>query len=258
LLKKGSGSCQAGYLNKEKFERLVINRIKELILTEENLRELARLVNEEMDSTSGKLTKELGIISDEITGTADRLERLYDALETGKIGIDDLAPRIRQLRMKHELLQTRKRELEISLSDRRGELADMKAVTECVEELRGLLEESDLTERKAFIRSFVREVKVTGTEVLLTYTTPIPPDKISRDMQRVLYSVHPSGDRGIRTPDLRDANAALSQLSYIPMTRLLYHISAFDPFNLVAQLTGRCRYLHYLSVTPADECLANW
>jgi site-specific DNA recombinase len=196
LLKKGSGSCQAGYLNKEKFERLVINRIKELILTEENLRELARLVNEEMDSTSGKLTKELGIISDEITGTADRLERLYDALETGKIGIDDLAPRIRQLRMKHELLQTRKRELEISLSDRRGELADMKAVTECVEELRGLLEESDLTERKAFIRSFVREVKVTGTEVLLTYTTPIPPDKISRDMQRVLYSVHPSGPSG--------------------------------------------------------------
>jgi hypothetical protein len=29
------------------------------------------------------------------------------------------------------------------------------------------------------------------------------------------------GDRGIRTPDLRDANAALSQLSYIPIIRLL-------------------------------------
>ena len=26
------------------------------------------------------------------------------------------------------------------------------------------------------------------------------------------------GDRGIRTPDLGDANAALSQLSYIPLT----------------------------------------
>ncbi len=31
---------------------------------------------------------------------------------------------------------------------------------------------------------------------------------------RVFINV--SGDRGIRTPDLRDANAALSQLSYIP------------------------------------------
>jgi hypothetical protein len=28
---------------------------------------------------------------------------------------------------------------------------------------------------------------------------------------------HIGGDRGIRTPDLCDANAALSQLSYIPM-----------------------------------------
>src|SRR5512137_3118997 len=29
----------------------------------------------------------------------------------------------------------------------------------------------------------------------------------------------PNGDRGIRTPDLCDANAALSQLSYIPRTQ---------------------------------------
>ena len=28
-----------------------------------------------------------------------------------------------------------------------------------------------------------------------------------------------NGDRGIRTPDLRDANAALSQLSYIPIEK---------------------------------------
>jgi hypothetical protein len=32
----------------------------------------------------------------------------------------------------------------------------------------------------------------------------------------VLGIVPFGGDRGIRTPDLRDANAALSQLSYIP------------------------------------------
>jgi hypothetical protein len=38
----------------------------------------------------------------------------------------------------------------------------------------------------------------------------------------VLPMVTPGGDRGIRTPDLRDANAALSRLSYIPVkTRLL-------------------------------------
>ena len=34
--------------------------------------------------------------------------------------------------------------------------------------------------------------------------------------------VHFGGDRGIRTPDLCDANAALSQLSYIP-TGFVYY-----------------------------------
>jgi hypothetical protein len=37
-----------------------------------------------------------------------------------------------------------------------------------------------------------------------------------RRLRMVLGIVPLSGDRGIRTPNLRDANAALSQLSYIP------------------------------------------
>ena len=37
LLKKGSGSCSSQYINSQKFENLVINRIKEQILTYDNL-----------------------------------------------------------------------------------------------------------------------------------------------------------------------------------------------------------------------------
>ncbi len=95
-------------------------------------------------------------------------------------------------------------------------MTDMEAVTRCVEDLWDLLEESELTERKAFVRSFVREVRVIGNEVLLTYTMPLPPDGKSEERVEVLDTVHYGGDRGIRTPDLCDANAALSRLSYIP------------------------------------------
>ena len=170
-----------------------------------------------MDSTAGNYREELDIISDEIVGINSRLERLYDALETGKIGLDDLAPRIHHLRHRQEQLQARKWELEALLPDRQAQLVDLETVTRCVADLHSLLEDSTLVERKSFIRSFVKEVKVTGDEVLLTYTMPLPPEGISEERVGVLYSVHPSGDRGIRTPDLRDANAALSQLSYIPI-----------------------------------------
>jgi hypothetical protein len=196
LLKKGAGSCQTGYLNREKYENLVVNKIKEFILNEDNLRELARLVNEEMGNNAGTFAKELGMITEEIADINDRLERLYDGLETGKIGIDDLAPRIQQLRHKQELLLTRKCELEMLLSDRRVELADLETVTKYVRDLRELLEESELLEKKAFVKSFIREVKVTDNEVLLIYTMPVSPERISKDGTGVLYSVHYGGPEG--------------------------------------------------------------
>ncbi len=57
-------------------------------------------------------------------------------------------------------------------------------------------------------------------KVKLYYNLPVPPDGRKTDRVRVLPIDTPSGDRGIRTPDLSDANAALSQLSYIPKTTL--------------------------------------
>jgi site-specific DNA recombinase len=202
LLKKGAGSCEARYLNSTKFEALVINKVKEHILTEENLREVARQVNEEMDTSVVKYREELDIISTGVTGINSRLEKLYDALETGKIELDDLSPRIRQLRQQQQQLQARKWELEALLADRQMELVDLETVARCVDDLRNLLEESSIAERKSFIRSFVREIRVTGAEVLLTYTMPLPPEGTSEEKMSVLYSVHPSGAGGIRTPYL--------------------------------------------------------
>ena len=97
----------------------------------------------------------------------------------------------------------------------------METVTRCVADLRGLLEESDLVERESFIRSFVKEVKVTGDEVLLTYTMPLPPQGISEERVGVLCSVHPSGAGGIRTLYLLTASQTFSQVNYGPAVAFL-------------------------------------
>ena len=46
LIKRGAGSCQACYVNSEKSEGLVIDKIKQHVLTEQNLRQLVRLANQ--------------------------------------------------------------------------------------------------------------------------------------------------------------------------------------------------------------------
>jgi len=193
LLKKGAGSCPNRYLNSQQFESLVIEKIKEHILTIENLTKLVHIVNEEMDSLVPEYRQRLDSIIDEIADVDRRLERLYDALETGKIQLADLAPRIQQLRQRRERLQAARWEMEQQLSDKRVELADSETVARYVADLHDLLNESSLVERKSFVRSFVKEVKVTGNEALLTYTIPMLPRGIIEEKLPVLSIVHDGG-----------------------------------------------------------------
>ena len=105
LLKQGSGTCNTPYQNAPNFERLVIDRIKERILTKENLRELVRYVNEEMDVATIENRKRLDTIATELDDVNRRLDRLYDSLESGKLDIHDLAPRIQKLRHQQDQLE---------------------------------------------------------------------------------------------------------------------------------------------------------
>lgn len=110
------------------------------------------LVNEEMDGASRSYRDELDATSNEIINISHRLEHLYDAMETGKIDLDDLAPRIHELRNHQEKLQARRVQIESFLSDRRVELASPEIVKSYVDDLRNLLNNSSLAERGALLR----------------------------------------------------------------------------------------------------------
>jgi site-specific DNA recombinase len=160
--------------------------IKEHILTTENLTKLVDMINEEIDGMVEDYQERLEGIAKETADIDYRLERLYDAIETGKIQIADLAPRISLLRLWHDRLQANRLELETQLSDRKVELADVETVALYVADLRSLLSESELVEKKSFVRSFMKEVKVTDVEVLVTYTLPLLPKVLTEEKFPVL------------------------------------------------------------------------
>jgi len=193
LDKQGRGSCQSRYYNRDRFDSLVIDQIKRRILTEKNLLQLVDLVNEEIDATMSSHRHELDSISNSMNDINHRLERLYDAIETGKVELDDLVARNRELRSWQEQLQAIRIEIENDMSDRRVEFADLDHITGYVEDLKKVLDSSSILERKAFIRSFVKDVKVTDNEVVLSYTMPWVSDKLPMDNEEVLPTVHMVG-----------------------------------------------------------------
>jgi site-specific DNA recombinase len=209
LLKKGAGTCPARYLSARRFESLVIDKIKEHILTEENLTKLVGLVNEEMGSFATGYRSRLGTVDSELADVNRRLGHLYDALETGKLSLEDLAPRIQNLRHRQDQLEAAKQDIEDALLNRKAELADLDTVIEYVEDLKTALMNSPLTERRVFIRSFVKEVKVTGDEALLSYTIPLPPSSIVEEKAGVLSIVQHGSGGWIRTNDLRVINPTI-------------------------------------------------
>ncbi len=202
----------------------MVDKIKENVLTEENLRELVLLVDEELDAAAHEQKDRMKVLEGELADIQRRLDRLYDALETGKLVLDDLSPRIRHLRHRQEHVEAAKADVEDLLAQRGAECLSVREVCKYVGELRRLLQQSELAERKAFIKSFVREIVVRGNQAELRYVLPLGSGGASGPVHGdtvalshgVLASVRASGAGGTRTPCLFNAIEALSQMSYSP------------------------------------------
>ena len=88
------------------------------------------------------------------------LDRLYRAIETSDLDITDIAPRIREHRERERKLQNAAREAEVTLSERRVRLDQVETITAFARDMGAYLQTSELTERRAFIESFVKEIVV--------------------------------------------------------------------------------------------------
>ena len=219
--KQGTETCTARALPKDKLERVIVEQIREKVLNNEWLQELVELVNKELGSNHSILGDRLDAIDADLNEVRLRLSRLYEALETSTLSLDDLAPRIKEQRARESELSKARLQVEAEMLVQGPNHVDGEMIKAHARDLKAILEEADTITSKAFLKTFIKRIEIKGDEGVIRYTRPVPPHGKTTDRVSVLPIETPSGDRGIRTPDLRDANAALSQLSYIPMTRLL-------------------------------------
>ena len=186
LLREGAGTCTARYLNAERVEDFIIDKVRERILTEETITELVTLVAEEIDALAGEVNGRLTAITAELADVETRLENLYQALETKQLPIEVLSPRILSLKARQDQLTAAKEEAEDQLERRRVELPTSKEIKGYVADFREFLMEGTFPERKALIRNFVQGIEVVDGEATLTYTIPMPQDGVTRESASVL------------------------------------------------------------------------
>ena len=174
LMKRGSGACDAPRLNARRFEEMVVGKIRANILTEGSIRDLVNVVDEEMDGVAREQRKTLRTIETELSDVRRRLDTIYNLVETTPVDMADFTPRIRHHRERQERLEYSAEQARATLAQRRKVLDDVNTIAAYAKDMRDFLKESELTER----RGFIKEIVVMPGDALLRYTVPMPEDSL--------------------------------------------------------------------------------
>ena len=179
LNKKGAGACKAKYLNAPKFEALVMEKIKTLILNEEKIGELVKMVNEELNDSHASQKEQLNSIKAQMEDIQSRLDALYEAIELKQFTLEDLKPRILWHKSTMERLMTSKDDLESQLNQDWMPEIDPGTLRAYIEDFLALLEEGTIAEKRAFVRGFVKQLTVKDGVATLEYTLPLASSTLS-------------------------------------------------------------------------------
>ncbi len=176
LMKQGRGACDAPRLNARKFEGMIIDQIRDNILTETNVRDLVKLVDEEMDGVDREQRQHLETIEAELEEVKRKLDRIWHFVESTDLDMADASERILEHRHRREQLEAAAEEARVVLSQRRELLDSADVIAAFASEMSEFLKTSELTETKAFVRSFVKEVLVRPGRATIIYAIPTPED----------------------------------------------------------------------------------
>ena len=224
LMKRGSGACDSPRLNAKSFEKLIVHEIRENVLTESNIRDLVKLLDEEMDGVAREQRERLQTIDEELEDVKRRLGRIWQAIETTDIEMADASDRIREHRERKEKLEIAAEEARGLLKERRRFLDSADTIATFAAEMGDFLKTSELTETRAFVRSFVKEIEVKPGRAAIVYTIPTPEDSPIGGADaaevalngRVMSTGHVGGPSGIRTLDTRIKSPVLFQAAPVP------------------------------------------
>ena len=140
----------------------------------------------------------------------------------------DLAPRIRELRDLEKTLVGDLQAKRISASENHLKLVHTEDVLRHLVDLKSLFSAGTLSQRKTFLRSFVKLIRKKGNTIETEYALPLPLENSSLSAEGVPPTVSFGGAGGIRTLYLFNAIEALSQLSYSPVLSRAGRVDLFQ------------------------------
>ena len=193
--RKGKVACNSPEYNKESLESQVIEKIQKYILTEKNLQELAFNLFKLIKQAAPDLNKKASRVQAEIKQKNDKLRRIYEVLETSHdLNVDDLAPRIRELKADIQMLEGQKEILDNEIKGIEGAELNTQWVKSYAQLLIDLMESKDFFTRKKFLARVIDKIEVKDKGFAISFRPFVDPDSLPGEKVLVFdYNTHSSG-----------------------------------------------------------------
>ena len=182
LLHRGSGACDAPRLNARRFEGLIVEQLRDRILTADNLRALVRLVDAELAGVAHEQQRKLAGIETELAEVQRRLDRVWQVIETSDFELADATARIKARTGPGRSGWSRRRTKPGPGCQRAGRCwTTVETITAGAKTCAPICGRATARRAKAFIRSFVKEIAVAPGAATIRYAIPLPADSATPD-----------------------------------------------------------------------------
>jgi site-specific DNA recombinase len=196
-LRRGRKACGAPLLNKDKFEHAVLEQIQAQILSPENVRRYITLLMEGAQKAPPEVSAEETAVELAVKTVEGKIRRWEETLENGLLSLEECAGRIKELRGQREELLSRKAALQ---KQSRGRAKVLPIPTPLMDgyirELQLRLRQKKVGYKKEFLREILKEVRVRGRQVRLTYKlpmtvrTPLSEDKNKNPQKEEFFTLY--------------------------------------------------------------------
>jgi Luciferase-like monooxygenase/Recombinase zinc beta ribbon domain/Recombinase len=173
-LKGGKETCAARLINKNKLESAVLAKIQEQILTPTNIRSYIQRVMESALKSQDNPSPEQEAVRLALNDVQTRLQRWENALESGELSIEHAAQRIKELHEQRQELLNKKQALDRNRPGvKRISAIPTAHMDAYVAEMQRRLAVKQIGSKREFLQEVLKEVRVRGNNVSLTYKLPL-------------------------------------------------------------------------------------
>ena len=171
---QGKNVCDGGLINQALLDKVVLDRVCEVLLYEENIRKLAEATNRALRTERARLEEEHELLSYQLRQCKQRLDRLLDLAEEGPQVPQALWQRIEERQQEVTELKARIAGLETRIDSLSSEEIELKEVVRFVSFLGHHLKDCPVRKQRAILRSFIKRIEVDKDRIRIEYTIPKP------------------------------------------------------------------------------------